>query len=150
MPELTYKTHRKYVPLYHFVIFGILAVNLIWAVIKLFRASSWEGPVAAWESVLAVLVAFALVLIALYARTFALKVQDRVIQIEERERLGRLLGADLRERIGELSPGQLIALRFAADAETPELVRAVLDEKITHREAIKQRIKTWRPDDLRA
>jgi hypothetical protein len=149
MPELDYKSHRRYVPLYHFVTTAILGINLVAAVVKLFYRSSWATPGVSFDTVLGVLVAIALILLFAYVRTFPLKVQDRVIQLEERERLGRLLGADLRDRIGELSTGQLIALRFAPDAEVPELVRAVLDEKITGREAIKQRIKTWRPDDLR-
>jgi hypothetical protein len=81
---------------------------------------------------------------------FALKVQDRVIRLEERLRCQRLLPADLQPRITEFAAGQLIALRFASDAELPALARKVLDEKLTERKAIKQLIKNWKPDYLRA
>lgn len=149
MAELSYKTHRKYVPMYHFVTFGILLVNLIWSIYKLFRASAWEGPFAAADNLMGVLVAGALLAMFFFLRIFALRVQDRVIRLEERERLARLLPAELAARIGELSVGQLIALRFASDAELPALVKAVIEEKLWSREAIKQRISSWRPDPLR-
>ena len=149
MADLTYKTHRKLVPPYHYGIFGILTVNLVWRIVQLCWSSSWATPGLAFDRILAALVASALVALALYARVFPLRVQDRVIRAEERERLGRLLPADLAARAGELSTGQLIALRFADDAELADLVRSVLDENIRDREAIKQRIKTWRPDPHR-
>lgn len=150
MAELqqSYKSHRKLVPGYHYVAFGILTVNLLWSLYRLFVPGVPSGPV--FDCVLAVLVAFALLLVALYARTFALTVQDRVIRLEERLRLAALLPADLVPRIGELTRAQLIALRFASDAEAPVLVRKVLDEKITNREEIKKLIQNWRGDDLRA
>ena len=81
---------------------------------------------------------------------FALSVQDRVIRLEERLRCERLLPPDLQARIVELEPGQLISLRFASDAELPALARKVLDEKMKDRKAIKQLIKNWRADYLRA
>jgi hypothetical protein len=149
MPDLDYKNHRKMVPIYHYGIFGILAANLVWTVVLLSQASAWATPWTAIDRVLAVLVALALIGIASYTRLFPLRVQDRLIRAEERERLGRLLPPDLAARAGTLSMGQLIALRFAADDELPELVRAVLDENIRNREQIKQRIKTWRPDPHR-
>jgi hypothetical protein len=80
----------------------------------------------------------------------AIKVQDRLIRLEERLRLERLLAADLRPRIEEFTIEQLVALRFASNAELPELARKVLDEKLNDRKAIKQLIKTWRPDFVRA
>jgi hypothetical protein len=76
--------------------------------------------------------------------------QDRVIRIEERIRFERILPADLHPRIGEFTIDQLVALRFASNAELPELARKVLDEKLNDRKAIKQMIKTWRPDFARA
>jgi hypothetical protein len=81
---------------------------------------------------------------------FALSVQDRVIRLEERLRCERLLPQDLQARIVEFEPGQLVSLRFACDAELPALARKVLDEKMTDRKAIKQQIKNWRSDYLRA
>jgi len=85
-----------------------------------------------------------------FARIFALKVQDRVIRLEMRMRLQQVLPPDLRGRIPEFAVGQLVALRFAGDAELPELARKVLDEKLTDRSAIKKMIRDWQPDELRA
>jgi len=81
-------------------------------------------------------------------RLYALKVQDRVIRLEERLRLTQLLPESTRARIGELSAGQLIALRFASDAEVPGLVQQTLDGKWDQKQ-VKSAIKNWRPDYLR-
>jgi hypothetical protein len=96
-----------------------------------------------------------LVLLALAAlgaifkiRLNALKVQDRVIRLEERLRLATILPEPLRSHIPELTESQLIGLRFASDAEIPALVQRVLTEKLSCDE-IKKSIKTWRPDDFR-
>jgi hypothetical protein len=140
----TYSTHRKYVPAFHFLTLGILTINLVWSLYRLFRP-----VVPVFDSILAALVAVALLLVAFYARTFPLGVQDRVIRLEERLRLAELLPADLRPRIGELTRGQLIALRFAGDGEVAELTRMVLAGNITNRDEIKKLIKDWRPDDSR-
>jgi hypothetical protein len=107
--------------------------------------SSWSVDAAVW-----VLTSVALLLGFLLARMFALSVQDRVIRLEERLRCERLLPPDLQARIVEFEPGQLVSLRFACDAELPALARKVLDEKMTDRKAIKQQIKSWRSDYLRA
>jgi type VI protein secretion system component VasK len=146
MAELSYATHRKFVPGYHYVTFGILIVNFIWAVWRLFAPIP---GVPVFDRILAIAVAVALMLIALYARTFPLRAQDRIIRIEERARLERLLPDDLKGRIGELSTGQLIALRFASDAEVAELTRAVLDQGIRKPDDVKKKIREWRADHLR-
>jgi hypothetical protein len=138
----SYVTHRRYVPGFHFLTSGLLLINLIWSVVRLVRAFSVDAAVG-------VLTAVALVLLFLYTRQFALRVQDRVIRLEERLRLARLC-PDLGPRLEELRTGQLIALRFASDEELPDLVRRVLDERITDRRAIKEAIRSWRPDYLRA
>jgi hypothetical protein len=146
MAEQTYANHPKFVPGYHYAIFGILGVNQIWSIYRLIYGLP---GVLIYDRILSVAVAFALLLIAWYVRVFPLKAQDRVIRLEETLRLERLLPADLKARIGELHPNQLIALRFASDAELPELVRAVLDGKVTGSKEIKQRIKSWRADYFR-
>ena len=143
--EQSYRNHRMFVPGFHFVTFGLLVVNLLWAVWRLFSGSL---PLA--DRVMTVLMAVALLLLAWYMRIFPLRVQDRLIRLEERLRLAQLLPPDLAARVGELSAGQLVALRFASDEEIPELTRRVLDEKIRSREEIKKLIRTWRPDHLRA
>lgn len=137
-----YKNHRRFVPLYHFVLFGILVLNLLWTVVRTVRAFSLE-------TVWGVVMAMALLVIFFYLRTFALTVQDRVIRDEMRLRLKDVLPAELRSRILELQPGQLIALRFASDGEMADLVREVLSSNIEDRDVIKRKIRDWQADHLR-
>jgi hypothetical protein len=100
--------------------------------------------------VLLLLMAFALLTFALFARLFALTVQDRVIRLEMRLRMAEILPADLQPQIPEFTVGQLVSLRFASDAELPALARKVLDDKMESRKAIKQMIKDWQGYYLRA
>ena len=137
----TYATHRRYDPLFHVFTFGILALSLLVALWQLVRS---PGFTTAWIF----LVFAALLVLCFKVRLYALKVQDRVIRLEERLRLRELLPEALRSRIGELTEGQLIGLRFASDGELPELVRQSLDEDLP-REEIKKRVKVWRPDTFR-
>ncbi|OFW36214.1 MAG: hypothetical protein A3J28_06575 [Acidobacteria bacterium RIFCSPLOWO2_12_FULL_60_22] len=139
----TYANHTRIVPAYHMVAFPILAINLLWSGYKVVR--SFSG-----DSVVALLVAAALLLIFFHARIFVLKVQDRVIRLEMTLKLEKLLPADLRPRIKDFTVDQLIALRFASDEELPDLARKVLTENVSTRKAIKQMIKKWNPDYLRA
>lgn len=146
MADQTFATHRKFVPGYHFATFGILVSNFLWSVYR----AIWPIPgMPIFDRLLAVLVAIALMLIAWYLRVFPLRAQDRVIRLEESHRLERLLPSDLRARMGELTTGQLIALRFAGDAEVVDLTRVVLDQKITGQDDIKKKIRDWRADHLR-
>src|SRR3974390_3355491 len=144
MVEQSYANHVKWVPTFHFFVAPVMVLNFVNAVVRLVRHGiSWEGSVS-------LLVALALLIFIFNARLFALRVQDRVIRMEERLRMRQLLPADLREGILEFTPGQLVALRFASDDELPELARKVLSEKIKDSKAIKQMIKNWRADYLRA
>ncbi len=144
MTEQNLKNHGRFVPLYHFFALPVLVFNfgmhLYWWIHLGFIPLQF----------IPVLVAAALFFGVLYARLFALAVQDRVIRLEERLRYERVLPADLQARCGKLSIGQIVSLRFACDAELPSLARKVLDEKLTERKAIKQLIKSWRPDYQRA
>ncbi|NIP79868.1 MAG: hypothetical protein GWN79_01460, partial [Actinobacteria bacterium] len=124
-------------PAYHYLLFALVLAVVIWSVIRLV-----EDP--SLDRVMVVLLAVVLVLTAFYARAFPLRVQDRVIRLEERLRMETLLPDDLRSRIGEFTTGQLIGLRFASDEELPELARKVLDEGLTDRKSIKQAVKNWR------
>jgi hypothetical protein len=144
MAEQNFTNHAKTVPAYHFFVMPVMFLNLGWSIYR-WKTSLWSVDGAIW-----VLTSVALLLGFLLARIFALSVQDRVIRLEERLRCERLLPPDLRARIVELEPGQLISLRFASDAELPALARKVLDEKIKDRKVIKQQIKNWRADYLRA
>jgi hypothetical protein len=144
MTEQTFANHAKTVPAFHLFVLPVLALNVVWSVYR-WKASFWSIDGAVW-----VLTSVAILMGFLLARMFALSVQDRVIRLEERLRCERLLPQDLQPRIVELEPGQLISLRFASDAELPALARRVLDEKIKDRKVIKQQIKNWRADYLRA
>lgn len=137
-----FANHRRIVPLYHFGVFGILAINLIWRLVQVVRWTSWAAAID-------LLLAFALLGLSFYARIFALAVQDRVIRLEMRLRLMGILPPDLRGRIDELTRDQFIALRFAGDGEIADLMREVLTNNITNRDEIKRRIKNWNPDYLR-
>jgi hypothetical protein len=147
MADQTFTTHRKYVPGYHFVTLGILTINFLWSVYRAIWPFEPAAPI--FDRLLTVLVAVALALLAWYLRVFPLRAQDRVIRLEERNRLERLLPSDLRARVGELTTGQLIALRFASDAEVVDLTRIVLEQKITGQDDIKKKIRDWRADHLR-
>jgi uncharacterized protein DUF6526 len=148
MAEQSYKNHGRYVPGFHFVTAGLLVINLLWSLYRLFCGFPFPMPI--YDRLLAVLVAVALLLLFLYARAFPMAVQDRVIRQEMRLRLAEVLPVDLRPRIPELTRGQLIALRFASDEELPALTRKVLDEHIASRDAIKRLIQHWQADDWRA
>lgn len=136
----SYSTHRRYLPMYHFVLLPVLTANLIVRIVYAVRhAGAW---LYGWE----VLVAFMLIVFALLARFMTLRVQDRVIALEESLRLARCLPEDLRGRVGELRTSHLIALRFCDDAEVAGLARAVLSGDLARAGDIKKRIKTWRPE----
>jgi hypothetical protein len=144
MAEQNVANHAKMVPLFHYFVFPMLVVNLVASIIRLIHGRHWVN------GTIDVLTAAALFLLCYYARIFALTVQDRVIRLEERLRYEKLFPEDLKARIPEFTRGQLVALRFASDAELPELARKVLSENLTDRKAIKQLVKNWRPDHLRA
>jgi hypothetical protein len=103
-----------------------------------------------FKSVMDVLVSAVLVVLFVFVRNSTLAVQNRLIRLEMRLRLAGLLPADLQSRIPEFTLDQLIALRFACDAELPGLARKVLDEQLNDRKTIKKLIKNWQADYLRA
>jgi len=88
--------------------------------------------------------------LALKARLYTLKMQDRIIRLEMRLRLAGLLKGDLEGKGNTLSVSQLVGLRFASDAELPDLVRKVLSENLTKSDDIKKLVKNWQADHLRA
>ena len=144
MPQTqNFANHAKIVPMFHYFVLPVLAINLVMSIVHAVRYFSVN-------SVIAFLVAAALVALAFSARIFALAVQDRVIRLEMQLRLQNLLPADLRPRIPEFTVGQLVALRFASDAELPDLARKVLAESLRDRKAVKRLIRDWQPDNLRA
>ncbi len=144
MEEQSFKNHTKIVPGFVFFVLPALTLNLGWSLYALWRTRFSFG------SVVAVLTAGAILLGFAYARMFAVCVQDRVIRLEERLRYERILPADLLTRSGGLHLRQIIALRFASDAELPGLMRKVLDGRVTDAKAIKSQIAHWNADHLRA
>jgi Family of unknown function (DUF6526) len=138
-----FENHAKTVPAFHFVVLPIFLLNIVWCVERLIHRHTFD-------TVVSLLVAIALLLLAFAARRFALTVQDRVIRLEMRLRLQQVLRPDLKPRIPEFTVSQLVSLRFASDAELPELARKVLEEKLNDRKAIKKLIRDWQPDLLRA
>jgi len=141
----TFANHTRFDPLFHFFLLPVFGLGLVMALIHFF-AHITEGDFRDhFHSFLIILLAVALLTAVFKIRLYALKVQDRVIRLEERLRLQQLLSEPLRSRIPELTIDQLCGLRFASDAELPGLAERALNEKLS-RADIKKAIKTWRPD----
>lgn len=137
----TFANHARLDPLFHLIVLPVFLLTAIAAAIHfVWRPSTHSAAFF----VISVAAAIAVIKIRLYA----LKVQDRVIRLEERLRLSLLLPEPLRSRIPELTEGQLIALRFASDAEVPKLAERALSEKLSTAD-IKKAIQVWRPDYYR-
>ena len=130
--------HAKYDPITHFVLMPIFTINLGLSIYWAVHDPEHRLGLDLWLVVLA----FALILVNMKMRLYSLRVQDRVIRLEERLRVSALASPAEASR---LSTGQLIALRFASDEELPMLVAHTLGEGLTSRQ-IKERITTWRPD----
>lgn len=137
----SYANHNRWHPVYHFVLVPLFFANVVASVVWLVRE---PGLGLAWDLVMAV----ALLLLLVLVRSTPLKVQDRVIRLEEQLRLAVLLPEPLRARIPELSVSQLVGLRFASDAELPALAERAMNEKLD-RKQIKQAIQDWRADNWR-
>ena len=136
------KNHARFIPLFHFVAGPILLVNFIYSTVLAVR-------IPIWDNIDGALVGLALLVLFFAGRGFATTLQDRVIRLEEQVRFERLFPADLRSRIPEFTRDQFVALRFASDGELPTLARAVLDQRIHDRNAIKEMVQEWRADHLR-
>ncbi|MBI3682500.1 MAG: hypothetical protein HY235_19135 [Acidobacteria bacterium] len=137
----TLENHVRIHPLFHRFAFPILGGNVGYG---LYRVYKNPGLDTGWQ----VAVALALMAIALLARMYAVKVQDRVIRLEERLRMQQLLPDRLKPRIPKLSEKQLVALRFASDQELAQLAELTLDKGLKPPE-IKKEIKSWRADEFR-
>ena len=134
----SFSNHARYDPAFHFFLVPLMGVNIVSALIHLIRH---PGLGSFWWLILAMA---GLVAVG-RTRFYALRVQDRVIRLEERLRLMSVLPEPLRARIGELTDRQLIGLRFASDQELPGLVQRALDEKLALGD-IKKAVTNWRPD----
>ena len=139
VPVQNFENHRRLVPSFHVGVFFALLINVVWSLWQAIRHFSGANLVSA-------LLAVALFRLFFHIRSFATGNQNRIIRLEMRLRLERVLPADLKSRISEFSVKQLVALRFASDAELPELARKVLTEKLEDQKTIKRMIKTWQAD----
>ncbi len=139
----TYKNHLRWLPAFHFFVLPVLLLNLLNDVRHL-----WMDPSA--HTAFTTVVGAALLTLGFLSRVQAVTVQDRVIRLEMRLRLRQVLPPEMHGRINEVTHRQLVALRFASDAELPELVREILDGKLNTGREIKQRVKNWQGDWLRA
>jgi len=133
-----FSNHSRLDPPFHFFILPVFAITAIISVVHL---ATHPGLDSAWLVVFMLAATAAVFKIRLYA----LKLQDRIIRLEERLRLAILLDKPMRARIGELSESQLVGLRFASDAELPALAAKALSEKLSNAD-IKKTVGQWRPD----
>ncbi|MGO9086531.1 MAG: DUF6526 family protein [Candidatus Sulfotelmatobacter sp.] len=141
----TFANHTRFDPLFHFFVIPVFVLGLILSLIHFFAHITHGDLRDHVHAVLLILLAVACLVLVFKVRLYALRVQDRVIRLEERLRLATLLSEPLRSRIPELTEDQLIGLRFASDAEIPKLVERTLKEKLSRKD-IKKAIQTWRPD----
>jgi hypothetical protein len=135
------KNHGKIDPPFHYVVLIVLVANLFVAIVHLAHHLNSN---AAWLVVLSI----AALILAFKVRLYALKVQDRVIRLEERLRLRSLAPADWHAQIDQLTEDQLIGLRFASDGEVVALAQQALGGNL-NRKQIKENIKVWRADNWR-
>jgi hypothetical protein len=138
------KNHTRYDPPVHFVLGLVLLANLVFSVIHMIHHrhdAYFAGP---WFVVLSLAVFIPFIKL----RSYPLRVQDRVIRLEERMRLQALAPTEWHSQIYRLSEDQLIGLRFAADDEVVELAKQALEQNLD-RKQIKERIKSWRADNWR-
>jgi hypothetical protein len=143
MSEQNFKNHTRFVPLYHYVTSVLVVALLIGSSFGLYHASSDSGNGAALHNAMLLFTAsLALLFVWFFARSFALKAQDRAIRSEENLRhfiaTGKTLDRGLRM-------GQIVALRFAGDDEFVALAKQAADENLTGKQ-IKMAIKNWRAD----
>ena len=138
----TFANHTRWQPPFHFFIVPVMLINVIWSVVQFVKA---PGLNSGWW----IIVSLALLVLAFLVRLNSLKVQDRLIRLEEKLRYQQILSATVCQQASALNPGQMVALRFAGDDELEELVSAVLAGKLARAGDIKRAIKGWRADTFR-
>ena len=134
--------HTRWHAPFHYFVLPVMLINVIWSVVVFVKAPDRNSG---WS----IVVSLALLMLTFLVRLNPLKAQDRIIRLEERLRYKEVLSPALLPQTSELSPGQIIALRFAGDDELEELVSAVLAGKFTRNTEIKKAIKHWRADTFR-
>lgn len=142
MNPQSFANHTRWHPPFHFFVMPVMLINFIWAIVDFVET---PGRNSGWW----IVVSLALVVLTLLVRTNSLKVQDRLIRLEEKLRYQQVLSPQVMLQTGTLTPAQIVALRFAGDAELENLVSAVVSGKLATPKAIKQAIKNWRADTFR-
>ena len=142
MKEQNFKNHARFVIGYHVISFVAILALLIGSFINLAHSAKEN----LYSASLICLIAFILALFFIYLRTFPLKAQDRAIRAEENLRHFILTGKPLSDK---LTINQIIALRFASDAEYLDLVTKAIEQNLAPKQ-IKESIKNWRADHHRA
>jgi len=135
-------SHAKMVPMYHYLTFVCVLLPTVYFAVQAVRDFSVGA-------VMMVVFGVGVILSTLFARIFPLGVQDRVIRLEERIRMERVLPAEMHGRLGDVSTSHLIGLRFAPDDELADLVQRILDGELSDRKSVKQAIRSWRADHQR-
>ena len=137
-----FANHTRWHPPFHFFIFPVMLINLIWSIVLFVMSPGWS---AGWW----IVVSLALLMLTFFVRTNSLKVQDRTIRLEEKLRYQQLLSPALGQQTGALTIPQIVALRFAGDDELEDLVNATIAGKFAKTKELKQAIKNWRADTFR-
>ena len=144
----SYEHHTRWDPAFHFFVLPVFVLGLLMTIVHLVAHFTRSDFRENFHACLLILLASGLLVAVFKIRLYSLKVQDRVIRLEERLRLAMLLPEPLRSRVPEFTVGQLVALRFASDAELPALATRALNEKLS-RADIKKSVKNWRADNWR-
>jgi hypothetical protein len=142
MDTQNFANHTRWHPTFHFFVLPVMLINFVWAVVVFFKAPGWNSG---WW----IIVSLALLILTTFVRTYSLKVQDRVIRLEERLRYQQIVSPALAQQASNLTAAQTVALRFAADEELENLVNSVLTGKFVKTKDIKRAIKQWRADHFR-
>lgn len=142
MASQSFANHTRWHAPFHFFLAPVMIINFIWSIVVFAKNPGFET--GRW-----LIVSLALVVLGALVRTYPLRVQDRLIRLEERIRYQQLLPPSLLQQASALSPSQIVALRFAGDDELAERVGAVVSGKLSHPKEIKRAITNWRSDTFR-
>jgi hypothetical protein len=134
--------HTRWQPPFHFFLVPVMLINVIWSIVLFVMSPGWNSG---WW----VVVSLALVVLTFLVRLNSLRVQDRLIRLEETIRYQQVLSPAVRQQASALNPSQIVALRFAADDELEELLSRVAAGNFAKTRNIKRAIKNWRSDTFR-
>ena len=142
MNPQNFANHTRWHAPFHFFVLPVMLINVVWSIVVFVRAPGWN---LGWW----IIVSLALAMLTTFVRTYSLKVQDRIIRLEERLRYQHLLSPAVLQQADALRPGQIVALRFASDHELEQLVSQTVAGKFAKSKQLKQAIRSWRADTFR-